>query len=113
MLDLLKVDRNTYQQIMAGKIGGEGYDGGHLLATLFGGAGEKVNLIPQLSAVNRGEFREMERTWADAIREGKSVKVEVSPIYADGGKVPNEVVARWWIDGKPHEKTFPNIPVGG
>ena len=112
VLDLLKVDRNTYQQIMAGKIGGEGYDGGHLLATLYGGAGEKVNLIPQLSAVNRGEFREMERTWADAIREGKSVKVEVSPVYSNAGKVPDVVEVRYWVDGVLKERTFPNKPGG-
>ena len=111
-LDLGKVDRNTYQQVMAGHIGGDGYDGGHLIATLFGGAGEKINLVPQLSSVNRGEFRAMEKTWADALRDGKTVKVEVSPVYATGGSVPTELVARWWIDGVPAQRRFPNVQGG-
>ena len=112
LLDVAKMDRNAYQQLMAGKVGGEGYEGGHLLATLFGGAGEKINLIPQLSTVNRVEFRAMERTWADAIRAGKEVRVEVSPIYSGSSKVPDNVVARWWVDGVPDQRIFPNKPKG-
>jgi filamentous hemagglutinin len=110
LLDVSKVDRNVYQQLIAGKVGGEGYEGGHLIATLFGGAGEKINLIPQLATVNRVEFRAMERTWADAIRAGKEVRVEVSPIYSGSSKVPDNVVARWWVDGVPDQRIFPNKP---
>ncbi len=112
LLDVTKMDRNAYQQLMAGKVGGEGYEGGHLIATLFGGAGEKINLIPQLAAVNRGEFRVLEKEWADAIRAGKEVKVEVSPIYLGSSKVPDTVVARWWVNGVPEQRIFPNKPGG-
>ena len=54
----------------------------------------------------------MERTWADAIREGKSVKVEVSPVYSNAGKVPDVVEVRYWVDGVLKERTFPNKPGG-
>ena len=111
--NLRKMDRNTYQQLVAGKVGGEGYEGGHLIATLFGGAGEKINLIPQLAAVNRREFRVLEREWADAIRAGKDVKVEVSPVYTGAGKVPEAIVTKWTVDGRTFTKTFPNLPSGG
>ena len=113
VLDLKRVDPNTYQQLIAGQVGGEGYEGGHLIAKLFGGAGERINLIPQLSAVNRGEFRVMEKEWADAIRAGKEVRVEVSPIYTGSSKVPDAIVAKWTVDGQTFRKTFPNTPGGG
>lgn len=78
-----------------------------------GGAGERINLIPQLSSVNRGEFRVMEKEWADAIRAGREVKVEVSPIYAGSSEVPDAIVAKWTVDGQTFRKTFPNTPGGG
>ena len=113
VLDVGKADRNTWQQAAAGHVGGEGYDGGHLIASLFGGAGERINLVPQLSSVNRGDFREMERQWAQAVLDGKTVRVEVSPVYAAGSNVPTEIVAQWWIDGVPTYRQFPNTKSGG
>jgi filamentous hemagglutinin len=112
LLDVAKADRNNWQQAAAGHAGGDGYDGGHLIATLFGGAGEKINLVPQLATVNRGEFRVMEGEWAMAVLEGKTVKVEVVPLYAGANKTPTEIVARWWIDGVPAQKRFPNSSGG-
>ncbi len=110
VLDLQKVGRNTYQQVIAGHIGGQGYDGGHSLATLFGGAGEKINLVPQLRGINRGEFRTMEAEWAQAILDKKVVRVEVSPLYAAGGQVPTKIEVKYWIDGAPHLREFKNTP---
>lgn len=113
-LDLAKLgsgDRNVYQQVVSGRIGGEGYDGGHLIGTLFGGAGERINLVPQLSSVNRGDFRVMEKEWADALVAGKTVKVEVSPAYTQGA-VPTEIDVVYWIDGVKHHRTFNNSPGG-
>lgn len=111
--NLRKMDRNTYQQLVAGKVGGEGYEGGHLIATLFGGAGEKINLIPQLAAVNRREFRVLEREWADAIRAGKDVKVEVRPVYVGTSKIPDEVVVDHWVNKvRQPPRAFPNKPGG-
>lgn len=111
-LDIGRADRNTWQQAATGHVGGEGYDGGHLIASLFGGAGERINLVPQLSTVNRGEFREMERQLAQAVLDGKTVRVEVMPVYGDGTQVPTELVARWSIDGMPGQKRFINSNEG-
>jgi filamentous hemagglutinin len=111
--DVAKADRNTWQQAAAGHVGGEGYDGGHLIASLFGGACERINLVPQLSSVNRGEFREMERQWAQAVLDQKTVRVEVLPVYVEGSTVPQSIVARWSINGTWSEKTFPNLKNGG
>jgi len=114
-LDLAKLgtgDRNVYQQVVSGRIGGEGYDGGHLIGTLFGGAGERINLVPQLSSVNRGEFRAMEKMWADALMANKSVKVEVNPVYAGGSAVPTEIKVTYWIDGVRDTQVFGNLRGG-
>ena len=54
----------------------------------------------------------MEKSWADALVEGKSVKVEVNPVYLPNSAVPKEIEVRYWIDGKLAEKTFPNVSGG-
>jgi len=105
---LLRSDRNLYQQVRAGEIGGPGYEGGHLIGSLFGGAGEKINLVPQLTSVNRVDYRAMERAWAEAIREGKQVKVEVSPVYSGVSQVPTKIEVIYWIDGQRAVQTFRN-----
>ena len=114
-LDLAKLgsgDRNVYQQVVSGRIGGEGYDGGHLIGTLFGGAGERINLVPQLSSVNRGSFRAMEKQWADALTANKTVRVEVNPVYAATGQVPTRIDVTYWIDNVRFTSTFKNLPGG-
>ncbi len=72
-----KLHRNSSTQ---SKYGGDdpNYDGGHLIATLFQGPAEKVNLVPQLKEQNRhGEWRQMEREWAADLDEGKGVEVDI------------------------------------
>lgn len=113
VLDVNKTDRNTWQQAAAGHEGGTGYDGGHLIATLFGGAGEKINLVPQLSTVNRGEFRVMESEWAKAVLAGTEVKVSVRPVYSGALGVPDRIVVDTWLNGvRQAPRTFEN-KVGG
>jgi filamentous hemagglutinin len=99
LLDVAKADRNTWQQAATGRAGGDGYDGGHLIAGLFGGAGERINLVPQLATVNRGEFRVMEGEWARAVLAGRTVKVEVRPVYSGNSTTPDRIVVDHWIDG--------------
>ncbi|MFE4197622.1 DNA/RNA non-specific endonuclease [Paenarthrobacter sp. NPDC056912] len=49
------INRSAWQQILAGRrVGGSGYDGGHLIASLFAGPGEGANLLAQLMFQNRG-----------------------------------------------------------
>jgi DNA/RNA non-specific endonuclease len=108
VLDIARMDRNTYQQIMVGQFGGPGFDGGHLIGSLFGGAGERLNIVAQLSGVNRGIFRTMELEWANAIRAGREVRVEVSPVYSGASKVPTSIDVIYWIDGARAARNFPN-----
>lgn len=79
-----------------------------MIATLFGGAGEKINLIPQLRGVNRGEFRTMEAEWAKAALDNKVVRVEASPVYSGSTPVPGAIDVTYWIDGARSTRTFNN-----
>ncbi|MGK9007669.1 DNA/RNA non-specific endonuclease, partial [Citrobacter europaeus] len=45
ILDASKSDRNTYQKCKAGKCGSSGDEGGHLIASILNGPGEKLNLV--------------------------------------------------------------------
>lgn len=48
-------NRNGYQQLKAGRLGGPGYDGGHASPSALGFIGEKAGLFPQHEWQNRGK----------------------------------------------------------
>ena len=49
------MNRNQWQQIKAGRLGGKGYDGGHAAPSALGFIGERAGLFPQHSWQNRGK----------------------------------------------------------
>lgn len=74
-----------------------GGDGGYLIASSLGGAGDRVNIVPQASTLNRGDWRAMERELAGYLAEGKRVSVKIEVGYpVSGGVRPAEfkVVAK-------------------
>jgi len=112
-LSLTKNDRNTYQQCKAGKCGNAGDEGGHLIASIFNGPGEKLNLLPMNGNLNKGAWKQMENTWAKALSEGKEVKVNIQPSYVGDSVRPDKFYVEYMIDGgRPIEKTFKNAPGG-
>ncbi len=113
-LDLQTSDRNGYQQGKAGKSGGRDEDeGGHLIASIFNGPGEKVNLVPMDGNLNKGEWKKMETTWSNALKEGKTVKVTVEPVYSGASNRPAKFNIVYQIDNeRPIQKIFKNSPGG-
>ncbi|WP_252180145.1 DNA/RNA non-specific endonuclease [Endozoicomonas sp. 4G] len=114
-LELSTQDRNTYQQIKSAEAGGikdgrEGDDGGHMIASIFNGPGEQINLLPMESNLNRGEWKRMENKWAAALAEEppKQVSVEIRPIYEEGSKRPSSFDVFYEVDGKEHFSSFEN-----
>ncbi|WP_372436406.1 DNA/RNA non-specific endonuclease [Vibrio metschnikovii] len=114
-LNLDKRDRNTYQQGKSAKIEGikDGLsddDGGHLIASIFDGAGEQINYAPMNSNLNRGAWKCMENEWAAALKENppKKVKVNIRPVYGEDQKRPSKFIVDYTIDGKPYKKRFNN-----
>ncbi|MCU6678623.1 hemagglutinin repeat-containing protein [Leclercia tamurae] len=106
-------DRNGYQQCKSGKCGNPGDEGGHLIASIFNGPGEKLNLVPMDGNLNKGAWKQMENTWAKAVNEGKEVKVKIQTSYIGDSVRPDKFTIVYSIDGgRPIEKVFNNTPGG-
>lgn len=123
--------RHGSNQSASGKLGGSNFDGGHLLAAMFGGPGEKLNLVPQLNIQNRnfglGDLTPGQRarqtgndkTWYDLETEVRSIlngsggtppKVtwEARPVYSSDGPVPDLIDLRIQIGNRKLEYSFDN-----
>ncbi|MDO3564662.1 DNA/RNA non-specific endonuclease, partial [Ralstonia pseudosolanacearum] len=112
-LSLLTKDRNTYQQCKAGKCGNAGDDGGHLIASILNGPGEKLNIVPMDANLNRGVWKQMENSWANALKDGQQVKVTIEPIYSGNSVRPGSFNVTYTIDGgRPIRINFKNSPGG-
>ncbi|MEY0291136.1 DNA/RNA non-specific endonuclease, partial [Providencia rettgeri] len=112
-LSLNSNDRNTYQQCKVGKCGVAGDEGGHLIATIFTGPGEKLNIVPMNSNLNRSEWKKMENSWAKALKDNKEVDVRIEPIYSGNSERPVKFNVRYTIEGeRPVIKNFTNAQGG-
>ncbi|WNO04234.1 DUF637 domain-containing protein [Rhodoferax mekongensis] len=97
----IKSDRNGYQQACVGKCGNPGDEGGHLIAASLGGAGDRINIVPQASTLNRGEWKAMEAMLKNEIDAGKKVSVKIDVGYPSGnGARPNVFLVTATINGK-------------
>ena len=94
------MDRNTYQQSVVGKSGEAADQGGHLIASALGGAGDKINLVPMDKILNNGSWKTMETSLGKALEQGKSVSVKIDVGYpASGGNRPSEFRVEAKING--------------
>lgn len=108
-----KNDRNAYQQSKAGKSGNAGDDGGHLIATIFNGPGEKINTVPMDANLNRGAWKKMENKWADALKNGHQVQVKIDVSYKDNGARPDHFSVTYQVGNeRPIRERFENAPGG-
>ncbi|WON77937.1 DNA/RNA non-specific endonuclease [Serratia sp. UGAL515B_01] len=106
-------DRNTYQQRKAGKSGEATDEGGHLLASIFDGPGEKLNLVPMDANLNKGAWKKLENSWAKALEDGKPVKVKINPIYTgDSGRPSSFEIKHTIGNERPVITGFKNMPGG-
>lgn len=93
------------------KIGQLGDDASHIIGRLLGGPGHlKNNIIPQLSKINRGQYRMFEKQIEKAVRKNGPASVTVELVYAnDKALRPIEVVyTATFAKGKPLSKVFQN-----
>ncbi len=92
-----------------GKMGIDGDEGGHLIATRFNGPSDAFNIRPQNATLNRGAWKTMENDWAKSIVEGKRVEVSINLFYNDIETIrPSRFDVRYWTDGNIRQKTFLN-----
>ena len=118
-LNLIKHDRNTYQQTKAGKTNGikDGLtddEGGHLIASIFDGPGEQINYAAMDGNLNKGAWKSMEKDWADALKKDppEIVDVEINVVYDEISKRPSKFDVFYEIDGEETMVTFMNRPGG-
>lgn len=112
-LSWAKNDRNGYQQCKAGKCGNPGDEGGHLIASIFNDPGEKLNLVPMDGNLNKGAWKQMGNTWANALKDGGKVDVNIQPIYSGNNTRPDRLIVKYSIHGgRPVNIDFKNSPGG-
>ena len=100
--------RNNYaQRIAGGENRHEEDDGGHLIASRFGGSGELDNIVPEDKSVNRGGFKSLENEWARNLEDGNKVYVDIDPVYQNDSKRPILITGSYEIDdGNKKEKEY-------
>jgi hypothetical protein len=112
-LTLAKAERNGYQQAVVGRGDRLPDDqGGHLIASIFNGPAEAVNLKAMNGSFNQTEFRNLERTLADALKAGKKVEVKIDVIHGGDSARPDKFILTHTIDGVKEFTEFLN-KVGG
>ena len=107
-------DRNTYQQGKVASCGNPDDCGGHLLASMFGGAGEAVDIVPMNAKLNGagGAWYKLETEWKQAISNDKTVKVEIKPIYTTNDKRPYSFDVTYYVDNVKKSTTLKNSSNG-
>lgn len=115
-LQLGKNDRNSYQQKVSGRNNRLDDDhGGHLIASMFKGPGEGVNIVPMDKTFNgaSGAWGQLEKTWQSALKSNKSVKVNIQPVYSGTSKRPTSFIINQSINGvKQKSIELKNTPTG-
>ena len=112
-LDTTPGDRNTYQQ---GKAGGayrlELDQGGHLVATQFGGPGERINLVAMDRALNgagKDNWYAMENSWRDRLQANPDTRIDVTIDidYPGASTRPDQFRVQYSVDGgEPVRRRF-------
>lgn len=84
--------------------------GFHLIGDSLGGPTNKLNVLPGngkpiddgLANLNQGEYSKMERSLRGALKDGKDVEVELTPVYNTGNVStrPDRFVVNTYVDGK-------------
>lgn len=92
--------RNAYAQKTAGWDSRWHDDqGGHLIAAIYGGPGEGINLIAQNVTKNNSEFSRIENAWGRAIKDG-TVTVDIEIVYGNRFR-PTHLNVNSYLDGQP------------
>lgn len=84
-------------------------NGGHLIGNQFGGVGEK-NLVAQDGILNKGPYNRLETKWANAVKRGDKVYVNIKPQYPGNSIRPDSFKVDYSINGERFKANFSNKP---
>ncbi|WP_205838754.1 DNA/RNA non-specific endonuclease, partial [Neisseria meningitidis] len=107
-LQLTQRDRLKHNSKTPDKVKGQDH-AGHLIGDRFGGSPNLDNLVSQHKDVNLSAYKVLENKWAEAIKSGKNVKIQMQIEYAAGTRHPTRFVGYYWIDGKPTRININNL----
>ena len=95
------------------KVGGEDRretdQGGHVIASRFGGSGKIDNLVPMDAELNQGRYKAMENEMADEVEKGNTVDVKVRMKYDGDSERPSSITVSSRItepDGRSRVKNY-------
>lgn len=92
LLRLENGKRNPDHQTSAGGEDREAYDqGGHLIATRFGGSERMDNIVAMDGHLNQVEYKRMEYEFAADLKQGKEVFVYMELDYPEGSMRPETI----------------------
>ncbi len=97
-------------QTEVGHMGLDGDEGGHLIGTRFNGPTDAFNLVPQDANLNRGEWKSMENSWAEKVKNGQDVKVMIEPAYGDDSIRPESFEVLSQVDNELTYTSYLNQP---
>ena len=85
-------------------------DGGHLIGRQFKGSGQIDNLVPQSREHNRagGVWYQMEQMWADTLKKGGTVEVDIQIIYPENSGRPEGFQVHYYLNDEAFSKTVFN-----
>lgn len=84
-----RADRNGYRQRQVARSSGvPGDQGWHLIASIFNGPGDRLNLVPMDGTLNMVRWRNMERGWQSLVANSTRVTVDISVIYSGSSTRP-------------------------
>ena len=83
-------------------------DGGHYIAARFNGPGDRLNHFAQDASFNRGAYRALEDRWAQELRAGKQVIIQIVPEYRGLSQRPANIRVIWYVDGERRWSEFKN-----
>jgi hypothetical protein len=107
--------RDAHMQRTVGKKDGRiaGDAGGHLIGAQFGGHGANGNMVAMMhdgvNAYPNGTWGSMEKSWADALNEGKKVHVDITPIYKNASARPHSFKVLETINGVKNQRIINNF----
>jgi hypothetical protein len=109
-LRLDEAERNMAAQLDAGHADRlVSDDGGHLIASEFGGSGEWINLVPMDAHSNRwGDYRALELELKHHVEDGQTVYYENQIAWDGDGYRPAGFEIEYSIDGEAFHKTVGN-----
>ena len=74
-------------------------DAGHLFGDQFGGSPQLDNIVSQSGVLNKGPYKNMEKFWADTIRDGKKFSATIKINYEGDSLRPSMFSVSDTIDG--------------